>query len=263
MTETNLFHSETRDGIALVTLNNPPLNVITVALVARLTEHLDALAEDPMVQVLVLTGAGKRAFCAGADIREFAEFVGPDGHVLERKLIAENAMYTRLDRFPKPTIAALNGPALGGGLELAVCCDLLVAAENVRLSLPEVKLGVFPGAGGTFRVTRRVGEGRAKEMMLLGDPIDAATALDWGLINRVAPPGQALEVALDLAADLAQLPNRALQLCKQAIDLSFETDEADAIERTLALSETVFSTDDVREGVRAFFAKEKPTFRHS
>lgn len=263
MTDVSLFQIEIRDGIALLTLDNPPLNVITVALTARLAELLDALAVDPAVQVLVLNGAGERAFCAGADIHEFAEFIGPQGRVLERKLIAENAMYAKLDRFPKPTIAALNGSALGGGLELAVCCDLLVAAEDVTLSLPEVKLGVFPGAGGTFRVTRRVGEGRAKEMMLLGDPIDAPTALSWGLINRVTPPGQALEVALQLAGTLALLPNRALQLCKQAIDLSFETDEADAIGQTLTLSEAVFNTDDVQEGVRAFFAKEKPTFRHS
>lgn len=263
MTDKSLMRVEISESIATITLDNPPLNVMTVALTARLSKLLEDMADDPAVRVLVVTGAGERAFCAGADIREFAEFIGPEGQVLERKLIAENAMYAKLDRFPKPTIAALNGPALGGGLELAVCCDLLVAAENVRLSLPEVKLGVFPGAGGTFRVTRRIGEGRAKEMMLLGDPIDARTALDWGLINRVAPPGKALKVALELAEKLAALPNQALQLCKQAVDLSFETDEADAIEQTLVLSEAVFRTDDVREGVRAFFAKEKPAFRHS
>ena len=121
---------------------------------------------------------------------------------------------------------------------------------------------MFPGSGGTVRVTRRIGEGRAKEMMLLGEPIDAHVALGWGLVNRVVPAGQALEKSRELAARLAGLPSRALQLCKQAIDLSFDTDETDAVRRTLALSDEVFQTKDVAEGIRAFFAKEKPRFQH-
>ena len=259
----SLIKTTINDGIALITLDNPPLNVVTVALTKLFSDALDEVATSPEVRVLVLTGAGQRAFCAGSDIREFAEFIGPGGRVLERKLIAENALYTKLDKFPKPAVAALNGHALGGGLELAVCCDLIVADETARLSLPEVKLGVIPGSGGPIRVTRRIGEGRAKEMMLLGEPIEAQTALAWGLINRVTSSGAALETALELAAKLAELPNQALQRCKQAIDLSFDTDEADAVQQTLPLSEAVFKTDDAREGVRAFFAKEKPAFRHS
>ena len=258
----NLLTVEINSGIAQLTLNNPPLNVVTVALVAQLDHTLDELATDPTVQVLILTGAGERVFCAGSDIKEFSAFLGPDGRVLERKLIAENAMYSKLDKFPKPTIAAMSGHALGGGLEMAVCCDLLVAAENVRLSLPEVHLGVIPGSGGTIRTTRRIGEGRAKEMVLLGEPIDAQTALDWGLINRIAPAGQAVEMAMELATKLAALPNIALQTAKQAIDLAFDTDDPDAIQQTLPLSERVFQSDDAQEGVRAFMAKEKPSFRH-
>ncbi len=259
----SLIRSEMVDeGIALITLNNPPLNLVTVELTALLNDQLDKLASDASVRVLILTGIGGRAFCAGSDIREFSQFSGPDGQVLEGKLIAENDAYSKVDKFPKPTIAALNGSALGGGLELAVCCDLLVVAEDAQLSLPEVNLGVFPGSGGTVRVTRRVGEGRAKEMMLLGQPIDAHTALGWGLINRVVAKGQALEGARELAERLAGLPNRALQLCKQAIDLSFDTDETDAVKQTLALSDEAFQTQDVAEGIRAFFAKEKPKFRH-
>jgi enoyl-CoA hydratase/carnithine racemase len=258
----SLIQLRIESAIAVLTLNNPPLNVVTVELTQALDRHLDELAANREVRVLVLTGAGERAFCAGSDIGEFAPFTGPGGPVLARKLIAENAMYRKLDRFPKPTIAALNGSALGGGLELAVCCDLIVLAENARLSLPEVKLGVIPGSGGPVRVTRRIGEGRAKEMMLLGEPIDAATALAWGLVNRVTGPGQALASALALATRLAELPNVALQCCKQAIDLAFDTDEAEAIGQTLALSERAFQSEDAREGVRAFFAKEKPQFRH-
>ncbi len=129
----SLIRSEMIDeGIALITLNNPPLNLVTVELTALLNDQLDKLASDASVRVLILTGIGERAFCAGSDIREFSQFSGPDGQVLEGKLIAENGAYSKVHKFPKPTIAALNGSALGGGLELAVCCDLLVVAEDTR-----------------------------------------------------------------------------------------------------------------------------------
>lgn len=250
------------DGVALVTLDNPPLNLVTTALTRQLDQLLCRLADDPQVLVLVLTGSGNRAFCAGSDISEFPEYIAA-GNVVDKKMRPENAMYSRLDDFPKPTIAALNGLAFGGGCELAVCCDLLVAEEATKLALPEIKLAVFPGSGGTSRVTRRIGEGRAKEMMFLGDPIDSRTALAWGLVNRVVPAGQAVEAALGLARELATRPNRALQICKRAIDLSLDLPEDAAIERVLALSAEVFASHDGKEGVRAFFAKEKPRFTHS
>lgn len=251
-----------RDGIATVTLNNPPLNLVTLELTRALDQTLDKLARDHAVRVLVLTGAGDRAFCAGSDVSEFPGMMGA-GQVVPKKLSKENETYSKLDDFPKPTIAAVSGLAYGGGLELAVCCDLIVAEEHARLCLPEIKLGVFPGSGGTVRVTRRIGEGRAKEMMYFGDPIDAATALAWGLVNRVVPRGHSLRVAREMAAVLAQRPNRALQLCKTAIDLSFDITEDQAVARSLALADQVFSTADCREGVRAFFAKETPRFTHS
>jgi enoyl-CoA hydratase/carnithine racemase len=250
-----------RDGIATVTLNNPPLNLVTLELTGALGRALDELARDHAVRVLVLTGAGDRAFCAGSDVSEFPRMMGA-GDVVPKKLFKENETYSKVDDFPKPTIAAVSGLAYGGGLELAVCCDLIVAEEHARLCLPEIKLGVFPGSGGTVRVTRRIGEGRAKEMMYFGDPIDATTALAWGLVNRVAPRGQSLRVAQEMAAVLAQRPNRALQLCKAAVDLSFDTTEDQAVSRSLALSGQAFSSADCREGVRAFFAKETPRFTH-
>ena len=144
-----------------------------------------------------------------------------------------------------------------------MCCDLLVVEENARLALPEIKLGVFPGSGGTVRVTRRIGEGRAKEMMFFGEPIDARTALAWGLVNRVVPQGEALLTACRMAAELRERPNRALQICKRAIDLSFDVSEDEAIRQTLPLSGEVFASADCKEGVRAFFAKEPPRFTHS
>jgi enoyl-CoA hydratase/carnithine racemase len=255
-----LVRTSLEDGVAVLTLDNPPLNLVTLELTRRLQAALDRLAADPAARVLVVTGTGARAFCAGSDVSEFPS-VRDD--VVRKKLRAENRAYSRLDDFPKPTIAALNGLAYGGGLELAVCCDVLIAGEDVHLALPEVKLGVLPGSGGTVRVPRRVGEGRAKELMYTGEPIDARTALAWGLVNRVVPPGQALAAALELARALAERPNRALQLIKQAVDLGLDAAEDDAIERTLALSEAVFRTEDSREGVRAFFAKEPSRWRHA
>jgi enoyl-CoA hydratase/carnithine racemase len=248
------------DGVGVLTLHNPPMNLVTLPLTRALTAALDRLAEDAGVRVLIVTGAGERAFCAGSDIKEFSA-VADD--VVGKKLVAENAAFSRLASFPKPTIAAINGVAFGGGLELAVCCDLLVAAADARLALPEVKLGVFPGSGGTIRVPRRIGEGRAKQLMFTGEPVDAETALAWGLVNRVVPRGQALAAARELGATLARLPGRALAIMKEAVAVGLEHSEADATRRTLALSAAVFRTEDCREGARAFLAKEPARFRHA
>jgi enoyl-CoA hydratase/carnithine racemase len=259
--DTDLIRVAVEDEVGVLTLDNPPLNLVTLELTRRLGAALERLAADPGVRALVVTGAGDRAFCAGSDVGEFAAVLDD---VVARKLARENEVFGQLRDFPRPTLAALNGLAYGGGLELAVCCDLLVAGADVRLALPEVKLGVFPGSGGTVRVTRRVGVGRAKELVLLGEPIDAPTALAWGLVNRVVPPGHALATALALARVLASArPGRALELAKRAIDLAHDATEADAVARTLPLSDAAFRSDDCREGVRAFFAKDTPRFRHS
>jgi enoyl-CoA hydratase/carnithine racemase len=249
----------TADGVAVLTLDNPPMNLVTLGLTRELDAALERLAHDEAVRVLIVTGAGERAFCAGSDIKEFAA-VADD--VVGKKLTAETAAFAKLARFPRPTIAAINGLAFGGGLELAVCCDLLVAAADARLALPEVKLGVFPGSGGTIRVPRRIGEARAKQLMFTGEPIDAETAMAWGLVNRVVPRGQALAAARELAASLAVLPGRALAIMKAAVAVGLEHPEAEAERRTLALSAEVFRTEDCREGARAFLAKEPARFRH-
>src|SRR6185295_6550615 len=193
-------------------------------LTRRLNDTIAALAADAGVRVLVLTGAGERAFCAGSDIKEFPAMMDA-GAVVPKKLALENEAWSRVDDFPRPTIAALNGLAMGGGLELAVCCDLIVAEAGNAVALPEVKLGVFPGSGGTVRVTRRIGEGRAKEMMFFGDPLPIETALAWGLVNRVAPTGEALNEARAMAARLAAQPSIALQMCKRSADMAFDMPE--------------------------------------
>jgi len=249
------------DGVALVTLNNPPLNLVTLELTRQLDGLARRLAADPSVRVLVLTGAGSRAFCAGSDINEFPRMMEA-GVVVPQKLARENEAYSRIDDFPKPTIAALNGLAFGGGLELAVCCDLIVAESGGLVALPEIKLGVFPGSGGPVRVTRRIGEGRAKEMMYFGEPVPVETALAWGLVNRVVARGEALATARAMARKLAAQPAVALAACKAATDMAFDRAQDAAIKASLPLSEKVFTSADCREGVRAFFAKEAPRFTH-
>ncbi len=249
------------DGIAVVTMNNPPLNLVTLEFTRQFNALISKLGTDPAVRVMVLTGAGSKAFCAGSDIKEFPKMMAA-GAVVPTKLALENEAYSRVDDFPKPTIAALNGLAYGGGLELAVCCDLVVAEAGNKVALPEIKLGVFPGSGGTIRVTRRVGEARAKEMMFFGEPITVETAKDWGLINRVVPKGEALKTAMELARKLAAQPNVALQMCKQSVDMALDTTEDAGVRASLTLSDKAFASEDCAEGVRAFFAKEAPQFKH-
>ncbi len=260
MTKT-LIQVEIADGVALVTLNNPPMNLVTLELTRQLNSTLDDLATDKTVRALVLSGANPdaRAFCAGSDVKEFPDYMTP-GSVLEKKLVFENQTYDKLDDFPKPTVAAVNGLAYGGGLELAVCCDVVFAADNARLALPEIKLGIFPGTGGTYRVPRRVGMGRSKIMMFTGDPVDPKTAVEWGLIEHALPPEEVLPAAMELARKIATGPANSLQLCKLAIDESLKSDRSASIERMLDLIDGAFCSDECKEGVRAFLGKEKPQF---
>src|ERR1043166_3730932 len=250
------------DGVALVTLNNPPLNLVTLELTHALNALVTRLARDESVRVMVLTGSGSKAFCAGSDVKEFPRMMAP-GAVVPHKLGRENEAYSRVDDFPKPTIAALNGLAFGGGLELAVCCDLIVAEAGGRVALPEINLGVFPGSGGPVRVARRIGGGRARRKMICsGERVRVEPARAWGLVNRVVPAGEARAVALAMARVLAGKPAVGLAACKQAIDMAYDMPEEDAVKASLSLSERAFESADCREGVRAFFAKEPPRFTH-
>ena len=236
---------------------------MTLELTRRLEQTLDRLAADPAARVLVLTGAGERAFCAGSDIKEFPE-LSASGQVVDRKMRKENETYSKVDDFPKPTIAAVTGLAFGGGLELAVCCDLIVVEENARLALPEIKLGVFPGSGGTVRVTRRIGEGRAKEMMFFGDPIDARDRARLGprQPRRAAGRGAAHRLPHGGRAGRRGRTGRCRSASARSIS-SFDLSEDEAIRQTLPLSAEVFESADCQEGVRAFFAKRPPRFTHS
>lgn len=237
------------EGIALVRLNRPKvLNALSNAVVGRLADALEGFDADGATRAVVLTG-DERAFAAGADIAEFAA----DGPRLEE--------WDRLWSFGLPLIAAVRGLALGGGLELAMSCDLLVVAEDARLGQPEINLGVMPGAGGTQRLTRAVGKTLAMEMVLLGREISGRDAERHGLANRCVPAERVLPVALDLAQALARQAPGAVRVAKRAVGRAFEDNlHASLLDERRAFS-ALLQTADAREGVAAFLEKRKATWQ--
>lgn len=249
------------ERVAVITRAAPPLNLTTLQATEELRAVLQAVAADSAIRAVVLTAAGDRFFGAGSDLTEFEALRG-DNDIIDIKLGPENDVWTMLEELPKPTIAALNGTALGGGLELAMCCDFIIADERAQLGLPEIKLGIFPGDGGPVRLTRRVGAARAKRMMYLGDPVDAQTASDWGLVDEVVPAGTAGDRARHLAGRLAQQSTPALAAIKQSVAAALEPSSGECARRALPAFVDVFHGEDGVEGVRAFLAKEEPNFRH-
>lgn len=243
--------------ITTIRLENPPLNLVTVELTRSLDRALAGIEGDPEVRCVVLTGTGDRAFCAGSDVKEFESL---QGRVGEGKLLLEKAVYRRIARLPVPTIAAIQADALGGGLELALCCDLRVADERAKLGLPEVRLGVMPGSGGTQRLPRIVGIAKAKELILMGEIISASDAMEIGLVNRVAAAGQALDEAMTMAATIAARGPLAVREAKQALDLAGDMPLDEGLARELDASERIFASRDMLEGAQAFFEKRPPRF---
>jgi enoyl-CoA hydratase/carnithine racemase len=243
--------------ITTIRLENPPLNLVTVELTRSLDRALAAIEEDRAVRCVVVTGTGERAFCAGSDVKEFESL---QGRVGEGKLLLEKAVYRRLARLPVPTIAAIQADALGGGLELALCCDLRVADERAKLGLPEVRLGVMPGSGGTQRLPRVVGIAKAKELILMGEIISAAEAAEIALVNRVVPEGRSLEEAVAMAETIAARGPIAVREAKRALDLAGDTTLDEGLAAELDASERIFASRDMVEGARAFFEKRPPRF---
>lgn len=255
-----LVRLEKRQGVAIVTIDNPPLNVMCKQVVIELSETFSPLADDPETVVVILTGAGQKAFMAGADIKEFPQLIGKSG--VKASVMETHHVLNQIDFFPKPTIAVLNGITFGGGCELALTCDLRIAEEHAQIGLPEIKLGLFPGGGGTQRLPRLIGEAKAKELMFTGEPISAQEAERIGLINKVALSGKGMEVALELARRIRSYSLEALSRIKKSVDEGAELLFSEAIEREAELFEEVFQTQDVREGVQAFIEKRKPFFTH-
>jgi enoyl-CoA hydratase/carnithine racemase len=243
--------------ITTLTLENPPLNLVTVELIRALDRALADVEADHGVRCVVVTGTGERAFCAGSDVREFESL---QGRVGDGKLLLEKAVYRRLARLPVPSIAAIQADALGGGLELALCCDLRVADVGAKLGLPEVRLGVMPGSGGTQRLPRIVGVAKAKELVLMGEIIDATEAAAIGLVNRVAPAGQSVEVAMTMAETIASRGPLAVTEAKRALDIAGDVPLDEGLARELDASERIFASRDMLEGAQAFFEKRDPRF---
>ncbi len=246
-----------RGGVAKLTLNNPPLNLVTLGMTAQLMQALEELEGDSGVRAVVVSGAGDRAFCAGSDVGEFAEVRDA---VVEKKLAQENRAFSSFEELSKPVIAAIEGIAYGGGCEISMACDLRIAGESAKIALPEVKLGVVPGSGGLFRLPELVGPARAMELMYLGEPIDAHEARRLGLVNEVVPDGEALPRAIELGRRISRRPREAVAAIKRGVSGSSGLGREGAVRLTLELSDHLFKTDDCAEGIQAFFEKREPRF---
>jgi enoyl-CoA hydratase/carnithine racemase len=247
---------ETADGVATVTLNRPDvLNAMNSAMRLELLEVFTLLRTDDEVRAVIVTGAGERAFSAGADIREFLEPPVPVRFREQRKRID---FRREMDRCPQPIIAAIRGFALGGGLELALACDIRIATEDALLGLTEVDLGIIPGGGGTQRLPRVVGRGKALEMILTGARVPAAEALRLGLVERVVPVTELMQTAADLARTIADKAPVALRYAKEAVVAGLELPLADGLRLENDLATLLRTTEDRVEGARAFVEKRKP-----
>ena len=244
-------------AVGVVTLNRPRvLNALSPALIAELTDALDGFDADPDVRAAVLTG-GPREFAAGADIGDMSER-GP----VEQLQRDQTGRWARIAAFTKPLIAAVNGYALGGGCELALMCDLIVAGDTARFGQPEINLGIIPGAGGTQRWPRTAGKYVAMEVALGGAPVTARRAYQLGLVNKVVPAEVTVEVAMELAERLAGQPPVAVRLAKESINQSLELPLAEGLAVERKNFYFLFATEDQKEGMRAFVEKRAPAFKN-
>ena len=250
---------DARDGIARLTVNRPEkLNALDRQTMREIDAAVGAAGQDASVGVLVITGAGEKAFVAGADIAELATQTPVEGAAYAR---LGQAVLDRLERLGKPSIAAINGYALGGGLELAMACTLRVAADTARVGQPEVALGIIPGYGGTQRLARLVGAGRALELVLTGEPIDAREAHRIGLVNRVVPAAELASAVDALARTLLTRGPLALRFAMQAVHEGLQMTQAEGLSLEATLFGLSCATEDMREGTRAFVEKRKPGFK--
>ena len=248
---------EYRGAVALVTLNRPQaLNALNEALIAELNEALNSAETDPEIGCSVITGSEK-AFAAGADVKEMAEKI-----YMEAYLGKFLDGWTKVSETRKPVIAAVSGFCLGGGLELAMMCDFILASETARFALPEITLGIMPGAGGTQRLPRFIGKAKAMDLILTGRMMDASEAERSGLVARVVAPDKLLDEALSAAAKIAAYSRPIVMMAKETVNRAQETSLAEGarFERRLFLS--MFATEDQKEGMQAFIEKRKPVFRN-
>jgi enoyl-CoA hydratase len=249
---------ERRDRVAIITINRPEKrNALNIQTRTEGAAVLEELREDESIGVVVFTGAGDKAFIAGADIAEFA------GHtaLTQRDVMVARSLFNAIDSFPKPVIAMINGYCLGGGCELALACDLRIASETASFGQPEINLGIIPGGGGTQRLTRLVGEGRAMELILTGEIINAHTAYNIGLVNAVVPAADLEAKTMEIANRIAEKSPVALRMAKEAVKLASRSNLDEGLRREVDLFALCFSSEDKDEGVKAFLEKRKPVFK--
>lgn len=252
MSKTAKVTWEQEGNISVVVVDNPPANALSSAVAEGLLACFKEIEQREEIRCVVLRGAGERFFMAGAEITELTgtQYTTP------------GLVMNYIDFFPGPVIAAVEGMALGGGCELMLCCDICIAGEKAFFGLPEAKLGLMPGGGGTQRLPRRVGECKAKELIFLGDFIPAAEALQIGLINKVVPAGEALNEAKKMAHRIAAQPAVSMRLIKQSVDRGLEMPLLEGMKLEAELFQHSFRTEDAREGVNAFLQKREPDFKH-
>jgi enoyl-CoA hydratase len=249
-----------KGAIATVTVNRPKaLNALNRAVVEELASVLNEIRHDATVRVLLITGAGDRAFVAGADIAAMAEMTAVEG--LEFSRLGHRVMQT-IEDLPIPVIAAVNGFALGGGLELAIACDLIIASEKARFGQPEINLALIPGFGGTQRLPHRIGHARARELIMTGDMFDAPTAFAWGLVNKVVAPEHLLAEARALAEKIAGKSALAVRQAKAALRASFTMNEDAGLRFEQSAFGLLFASADRVEGTKAFVEKREPNWQH-
>ncbi len=254
--ESGFLKVSVEKGVGWIRLHRPEvLNALNRQMVADLVKQLESFDRDENVRAILLSG-GPKAFAAGADIGEMAQATSVE--MLHQDPFAD---WDRIRRISKPIVAAVSGYALGGGCELAMACDLILASESAQFGQPEINIGVMPGAGGTQRLTRAVGKVRAMEMVLTGKPITAQEAFQAGLVNRVTPVEELEEEAIKLADELAAKPPVALQLAKQAVLKAAEVGFEEGLDYEQKLFYFLFSTEDQKEGMQAFSEKRSPRFR--
>jgi enoyl-CoA hydratase len=243
-------------GYAIVQFNRPEvLNAINMQLMAELIDALENLDKDDAVRCVILTG-NEKAFAAGADIKEMA-----DASAVEMLLRDQFARWDKIRKIKKPIIAAVSGFALGGGCELAMTCDMIIASETARFGQPEINIGVMPGAGGTQRLTRAVGKAKAMEIVLTGKIFTAEEANTWGLVNKVVPVEYYLQESKDLAKEIASKPPVAVRLAKEAVLKAFDTTIEGGLEFERKNFYLLFASDDQKEGMKAFVDKGKPNWK--
>lgn len=256
--DSSLITTKRKGSLETISLNRPDkLNALSREMIVALSDTFRNLEHDTELRAVILTGAGHNAFCAGTDISELTELSQSDAETVSER---GQSLCNQIENFPVPIVAAINGIAAGGGCELALACHLRVASSNASFSLPETKLGILPGYGGTQRLGRAIGSGRALEMMLTGKTLGAEEALQSGLVNRLAAAGDLSVEAESLAKEIAQLAPLAIRACLKAVTRGIDLPLADGLALEAELFAGLFATEDMREGTRAFLEKRRPAF---